>query len=183
MEELSKMKMPSRMAKPGRQTRWQRPDEGWLKVNTDATFDSSSCTGHAGVVIRDHLGLVKEAAARWLDDVSDALTFEAMAAKEGLAVENGYDRVILEIDCRGLQTLLEDSFCVRSVIGGLCFDITELSRSFIDFRVKWVCREANSVANYYASMVSVTERSLFWLDYVPYWLMGLAAADCTPVTD
>jgi hypothetical protein len=38
-----------------------------------------------------------------------------MAAKEGLelAVENGYDRVILEVDCRGLQTLLEDAskFC------------------------------------------------------------------------
>jgi ribonuclease HI len=185
LEELSNMKMPSRMAKPGRQTRWQRPDEGWLKVNTDAAFDSSSCTGRAGVVIRDHLGLVQAAAERWLDDVPDALTAEAMAAKEGLelAVENGYDRVILEIDCRGLQILLEDSSCVRSVIGGLCFDITELSRSFIDFRVKWVCREANSVADCCASMVSVTERSLFWLDYVPDWLMGLGATDCTPVTD
>jgi hypothetical protein len=97
-------------------TQWQRPYEGWLKVNTDVAFDSSSCTGRAGVVIRDHLGLVQAATARWLDDVSDALTAEAMAAKEDLelAVENGYDRAILEIDCRGLQTLLEDSSCVRS---------------------------------------------------------------------
>jgi hypothetical protein len=28
-------------------------------------------------------------------------------------------------------------------------------------------------------MVSATERSFFWLDYFPEWLMGLAAADCT----
>jgi len=50
-----------------------------------------------------------------------------MAAKEGLelAVENGYDRVLLEVDCRGLQTLLDDRSSVRSAIGGLCFDITE----------------------------------------------------------
>jgi hypothetical protein len=53
-------------------------------------------------VIRNHLGLVQVAMARWLDDVPDALTAEAMAAKEGLelAVENGYyDRVLLEVDC------------------------------------------------------------------------------------
>lgn len=36
------------------------------------------------------MGLVHLAVARWLDDVSDALTAEAMAALEGLelAVEN-----------------------------------------------------------------------------------------------
>ena len=52
-------------------------------------------------------------------------TAEAMAAKEGLelAVENGYDRVLLEVDCRGLQTLLKDRSSVRSAIEGLCFDI------------------------------------------------------------
>jgi hypothetical protein len=41
----------------------------------------------------------------------------------------------LEVDYRGLQTLLEDRSSVRSVIGGLCFDITELDTSFGDFRV------------------------------------------------
>jgi hypothetical protein len=58
-----------------------------------------------------------------------------MAAKEGLelAAENGYDRVILELDCRGLKSVIEDDAGLRSYIGGLCFDITELGRSFIDF--------------------------------------------------
>lgn len=126
---------------------------------------------------------MQAAAARWLDDVPDALTAEAMAAKEGLelAVENGYDRVILEFDCRGLQILLEDHSSVRSFVGGLCFDITELGRGFADFRIKWVCREANSVADACASRVSAMERSLFWLDYVPDWLLGLAAVDCNLV--
>jgi hypothetical protein len=35
-------------------------------------------------VIRDHLGLVQVATAWWLYDVLDALTTEAMVAKEGL---------------------------------------------------------------------------------------------------
>lgn len=103
LEELSSLKMPPQGVKPRRQVKWQRSDERWIKVNTDAAFDSNTCTGRAGVVIRDHLGLVQVATARWLDDVLDALTAEAMVAKEGLelAVENGYDRVLLEVDCRG----------------------------------------------------------------------------------
>ena len=98
-------------------------------------------------MIRDHMGQVVSAAARWFDDVSNALTAEAMVAKEGLelAVENGYDRVILEIDCCGLKTLIENRTGLRSSIGGLCFDTTEIRRSFVDFRVEWVCRDANSV--------------------------------------
>jgi hypothetical protein len=146
--------------------------------------------------------LVQAAAARWLDDVPDVLAAEALAAKEGLelAVENGYDRVVLEIDCRGLKTLLDDRACMRSPVGGrglktllddracmrssvggIYSDITELGRSFIEFRVEWVHRDATSVAYYCARMVTATERSQFCFDYFPDWLSGLAAANCTPV--
>ena len=71
---------------------------------------------------------------------------------------------------------------MRSVIGGLCFDITEFGRNFEDFRVVWVRREANSVAHRCARMVSALERSQFWIDHVPEWLLGLAADDCNPVS-
>jgi hypothetical protein len=50
----------------------------------------------------------------------------------------------------------------KKAIGGLCFDITELGRSFIDFRITWVCREANLVADRCANMVSAMEHSLFF---------------------
>jgi hypothetical protein len=40
-----------------------------------------------------------------------------------------------------------------------------------------VSRDANSVAHCCARMVSTTEHALFWLDYIPEWLVGLAAAD------
>jgi len=53
LEELSSLKMPPQGVKPRRQVKWQRPDEGSIKVNTDAAFDSNTCTGRAGVVIHD----------------------------------------------------------------------------------------------------------------------------------
>lgn len=110
------------------------------------------------------------------------LTAEALAAREGLelAAEYGCDHVVLEVDCRGLKTLLDDDIGRRSTIGGICFDIAELGRSFRSFRVEWVNREANSVAHCCAGMVSTTERSLFYFDDFPEWLMGLATHDCTP---
>jgi hypothetical protein len=131
-------------------------------------------------MIRDHEGAVSSGAARWLDDIPDALTAEALAAKEGLelAWEMGYDRVILETDCKNLKSLLEDRSGVRSVIGGICFDITELVKNFSDFQVVWVGREANSVAHYCACIVTATERSCFWRDEIPEWLTELAATDC-----
>ena len=79
-------------------------------VNTDAASDTTTCSVSGRVVICDHEGVMLAGAARWFDHVPDALTAEAMAAKEGLelAMENGYERVILEVDCSSLTALLAD---------------------------------------------------------------------------
>ena len=75
--------------------------------------------------------MVLAGAARWFDHMPDAL--EAMAAKEGLelALENGYDKVILEVDCSALKSMVDNREGMRSSIGGICFDIIELGRSFL----------------------------------------------------
>jgi hypothetical protein len=59
---------------------------------------------------------------------------------------------------------------MRSSIGGICFDISELGRSFVEFKITWVSRDANSVAHCCARLVSATKRVLFWLDYGPVHL-------------
>jgi hypothetical protein len=178
---MAMLKIPPRPAQPRLAVKWQKPEVGWCKVNTDAAFDLASGSGSAGVVIRDEQGQVIAGAARWFDYVPDVLTTEALAAKEGLelALEMGYDQVILETDCSTLKSLLVTSEGMRSSIGGICFDISELGKNFVGFRVAWVSRDANSVVHCCARMAS--ERTLFWLDYIPEWLVGLAAADCTPV--
>jgi hypothetical protein len=124
--------------------------------------------------------MVIGAGARWFDGVSDALTAEALAVREGLelAVELGLERVELEIDCQGLAALLKEPSSTRSCIGGLCFDIAELSKSFSGFRIKWVPRDSNVVAHFCAATVSATDRCYFWLDSIPAWLAELAAKDC-----
>jgi hypothetical protein len=100
-----------------------------------------------------------------------------MAAKEGLllALENSYDKVILEVDSNTLKFIVDSRVRMRSLIGGICFDITELGRSFYKFKIIWVCREANSVTHRCASMVSA--QSAPRLDYISEWLLDIAAID------
>lgn len=81
------------------------------------------------------------------------------------------------------MNLLKQPTSVRSSVGGLCFDISELGRSFRDFEIKWVSRDANQVAHTCATMVSPIARSFFWIESVPDWLATLAAVDCTPVSN
>uniref|UniRef100_C6JRM0 Uncharacterized protein n=1 Tax=Sorghum bicolor TaxID=4558 RepID=C6JRM0_SORBI len=160
--------------------KWEKPSPGWFKINTDAGFDRESNSGSAGVVIRNEAGLVAGGSARWIENVPDTLTAEAMAAREGLelVVELGLDRVILEVDCQELSKLLLSQNSISSCIEGLCFDIIELGKMFSEFCIRWVRRDANSVANFCASIVSPTDRCHFWFDNVPGWLVVLADAHC-----
>jgi hypothetical protein len=83
--------------------------------------------------------LVLAAATRWFDSVPDALTAEAMAAKAGmkLAAECGLGRIILEVDCNALKMVLESVDGLRSLIGGFCFNITKVGRSFDSLELIW----------------------------------------------
>jgi len=180
LEDLASLKRAPVVRPRAPKTKWEKPSPGWFKINTDAGFDQVTNTGSAGVVIRDQDGLVAGGSARWFEDVPDVLTAEAMAAREGLelAVELGLDRVMLEVDCQELSKLLLSQHASTSHIGGLCFDILELGKVFSEFKIRWIQRDANSVANLCASMVSATDRCHFWIDNAPGWLVDLAAADC-----
>ncbi|RLN12711.1 hypothetical protein C2845_PM09G13790 [Panicum miliaceum] len=120
LQDLASLKVPPKPNRPSASATWRRPDEGWVKVNTDAAFDAAMCTGSAGVVIRDHAGVVLAAATRWLGSVPDVLTAEALAAREGLelTLECGFGKAVLEVHCSELKAMLESSDGRRSSIGG-----------------------------------------------------------------
>ena len=96
-----------------------------------------------------------------------------------LAAELGLNKILLEVDCQALSNFLQGPQPFTSSIGGLCFDILELGKSFPSFSNRWIRRDANSVAHACASLVSAAERAFFWIDCIPNWLVMLAASDCT----
>jgi len=63
LEDLVSLKMLTKPGKPACVLQWKRLEDGWVKVNSHAAFDSNTCTDSARVVIRDHSGLVRSMAA------------------------------------------------------------------------------------------------------------------------
>lgn len=165
-----------------RRGRWRKPDPGWLKVNTDASFMLDSLSGSGGAVIRDEDGRMLQASPNFYEHIPDVLTAEALAARDGalLARVCGFEKVILELDNLSLVNLLRSEAGKRSPIAGLWQEIIELGREFTHFRISFVHREGNEAAHFCAKLCSISSPIRSWAEAFPTGLMGIAEADCNP---
>lgn len=181
------------MSKPGgplperqvRRCKWEAPPQGWVKVNSDAAFHTSSASGASGVIIRDREGKVLCAAAKHYEIMADAMTGEFLAARDGLVVaaQQGYDRIILESDNLTLVNMMHTGVDDRSVVFGLWQEIQELGRSFVSLNFSFVHREGNRAAHMCASMPSLLEPELVWANCFPSNLMEVTRSECNPVVN
>jgi ribonuclease HI len=169
---------------PKSKEHWRLPEEGWVKVNTYGSFDACMGHGAGAAVLHGHHGEVCAAQVRCFGPVHEALVADAIAAHDGLmlAAQQGYTQVILESDSVVLVVALNSSTLDRSVVGGICHDIRELSRSFSSFQVCFVRREANSLADRCVKEVSVESPVKIW-NCFPQWLKEAAALDCNPAME
>jgi ribonuclease HI len=159
---------------------WKKPGTGWIKVNTDAAFDSSSGSGSSGVVIRNENGEILMAAAKRHYHTPDALTAEALAARDGLVLvhSGGFHKVILETDNLELVNLLQSVAGERSQIAGLWHEISEISKVFSSISFSFVRREGNGAAHQCAKLLPLSIPECVWSDGFPALLVGTAENDC-----
>ena len=94
LEDLVCSTAAQEVSMPTSRSRWSRPPEGWLKINTAAATTS----GASGVVIRNFQSEVLAAAARAYTKI----------ARDGvlLATEQGATKVILEVDNLSVANLI-----------------------------------------------------------------------------
>jgi ribonuclease HI len=82
--------------------RWRPPAPGWIKCNVDGAFyPQLENAGATGAVLRDHNGGLLQGKAVWREHITDAMTMEVLALKEGLllARQRGALKVCAETDC------------------------------------------------------------------------------------
>jgi hypothetical protein len=122
---------------PRREVCWQKPDQGWVKVNTYAAFDAATGNGASGAVLRNDRGEFVAASAQAYSRIPDVLMAEALAARDGvkLAAENGGGQVCLELDNTSVVALLSSDDGNRSILARIWYELRELSSSFVSFRV------------------------------------------------
>lgn len=90
---------------------WKRPEQFWVKINSDGAFSERTGEGGWGLIITDEGGEVVEAAAGKLTRVLDAYQAEVEACLAGvtLAGEMGVERAIVETDSLVLKQALKNS--------------------------------------------------------------------------
>jgi hypothetical protein len=135
---------------------WEPPEQGWIKVNTDAGYCAQTGESSAGVVIRDDLGNVMLMAWQLLRRCASVEEAEVEACLRGLklttewTVEWSGKPAIIESDCRTIVNALEATPGTRAQWDGVPNEIRAGCALLPNFKFQAVGRRANTVAHQHA---------------------------------
>lgn len=87
--------------------RWQPPEDGWAKVNTNASFSAFSLTGGVGVLARHSHGNILLAATFFILRIGQRLRQSRRAS----AIDIGFHPILLETDSLRYLRLLDGLTC------------------------------------------------------------------------
>uniref|UniRef100_A0A8I6XLU5 RNase H type-1 domain-containing protein n=1 Tax=Hordeum vulgare subsp. vulgare TaxID=112509 RepID=A0A8I6XLU5_HORVV len=158
--------------------RWEVPDFGWIKVNSDGAVSKHRDKGGGGAVLRDHNGAFLAAVSHYFPSISNPVATELLAYKHGLEVarEINATRVHLELDSLGVVQALEQTSRCLAALGSWIQPykrIKALLASFADFKVLWVRRSANAAALKSAKVGVGDELCKVWLGVPPDFVLDV----------
>ena len=167
------------MKKPEFEVGWALPHPPWLKINVDgAVFERQRAVG-IGVVIRDHLGLVRAALSMKIRARLGPLKIEAMAIEEGMgfAWDWGVSIAIFEGDSMVVYHSLMGSVTPPSSICNLILGSLLQATRFSKCMFFVVPRSGNKVAHGLAQHVKNLSSSCTWIGDIPPFLEHLVSHD------
>jgi ribonuclease HI len=129
--------------------RWSPPPEGTVCVNVDAALFASSRQMGIGVVIRNHRGDCLTACSELHNEVTAPEIAEALACRRAvsLAVEEGFDKIIVVSDCLSLIHRLQSLELDRSMVGLVVQDIKHICTCFAEVSFMHALRQCNEAAH------------------------------------
>ncbi|XP_057442323.1 uncharacterized protein LOC130734042 [Lotus japonicus] len=144
---------------------WSPPPTNMVKCNSDGSFCDSNQRIGGGGIIRDHLG-------RWVvgcysgEAGDSAFRAEAVAMRDvlQLAWEKGFRRVICDVDCAELASIITDEAASQRHAEFLVLgSIRQLLAREWNVRINCVHRESNIVADYLARRGAAARSSGAWV--------------------
>lgn len=107
------------MKGPALAERWKQPEQGWIKVNADGATSKRQDKGGGGVILRDHEGAYRGGATLFFPGITDPEVSQVLAARRAvqLASELGVQKIQLELDSKGVVSMLNDRNKNLSVTG------------------------------------------------------------------
>lgn len=164
--------------------KWQPPDTGWIKINTDGAVRQVQRRAGVGVVAREHSGAFLRGRCIKYEAITDPCIIELLACRDAMAmaIEDGYSNVILETDCQTVCTLwkAEEN---RSVGAHVIREMKLFLRHFQGFILQHVGREANGAAHRCAREALMLDENFIIFDVSPAFLIAALQSDVVPSGD
>ncbi|XP_059294498.1 uncharacterized protein LOC132047475 [Lycium ferocissimum] len=131
---------------------WNKPESGYLKLNTDGSFNKSNGKAGLGGALRDENGQLVKASSIPIQCTNHNIA-EARAALYGVnwSIQNGHTNLVIELDSMVITEMLKDKKAGNFRLNRI---IEETSDKLKHATVKFThCyREANQLADWLAKM-------------------------------
>jgi ribonuclease HI len=130
-------------------TNWCRPNPSWIKINSDASFFSSSGQAGAGAVVRDDSGKIVLTACVPLNNCRSPVEAEAKALLFGISLLDNCRNLNLhlETDCAALVSKLMSKDINRSEIWVTIEEIKDSLKGWNNHTISKIGRASNQVAD------------------------------------
>lgn len=157
---------------------WCPPPVGMVKINIDAGKLGDQGYG-LGAVFRDHCGKVFFAAACPSFIQVQVVGAEILAARWALqlAVENGVQKIYLELDSQQAVTLLNQQVTPRNNLGLIIDDVKLLLSRFSFWSCNHIRRKGNKLAHYMAKLGVASTQQIIFDSIVLQELSSMANSD------
>lgn len=133
------------------------------------------------MVLHDHNGVFQVGASVGYESISDPEIAEILACRSGvqLAKERNVPKlhICIELDAKGLVTVLNQAGKNLSANGPLIEDLKERIREFQEAKVSWIHRSANNAAHSLAKEGLCVESRVIWDNAPPDCILQTIASE------
>lgn len=158
---------------------WTKPDQGWLKLNTDASFVPETMAASWGAIIRDCEGKIVCAAWGPVHRSSNAEEAEAVAAAEGLNLAAKlYAPIVFESDCLIVTQALTRGDRDRSQSSFALDEAIQAAKKISNICICKISRAANRAAHQLAAFSRANLNAGLMYHDAPACVLELVLRDC-----
>jgi len=160
---------------------WNKPPEGKLLINVDASFRPENGSGSTGAVIRYSSGSFIAASRSYFEHVVDAPSAEVMAVKDGLLLAQhiGCNGIIIQSDCLEVVETMQQGGFLAAAGAPIYDECNHLWQEFQSISIEHCDRESNQVAHVLAREAISLKLSCIWVDEPPSFILESLVNDVT----
>ncbi|XP_042954569.1 uncharacterized protein LOC122290978 [Carya illinoinensis] len=154
--------------------RWKKPKFRTLKANWDASVSTKLNREGYGIIIRDEQGNIMVCVCASHKPVVKPVMAEGLALRRAMEVcaDLGLGRVVFEGDAQIIVQAVNSDEVISADYGVLVYDARSMLRTWPQWQVVFVHKEANYAAHQLAKLALDYENEKIWMEDGPVQVMS-----------